>query len=245
MLSGGGVWVGITNLGDKIVRSTRFYLISSGTSGTVNLPALSTVVLDDFGGPKDAMASKMLDGKPTFETVTTALGAVVEVTFDSSGNYTLSGVPSSYPVAIVYRVQQRFEDFDSTSSDVVGESSSAPLWGQIEGSIGSQADLYENFVSLGGKLVLSSRTVNTNANIISSDYYIGCNPVSSITVNLPSIASCEIGQCFAIKDEVGSPGVIITVAGSDGALIDGLPSFQISNREGIEVMSRGSFWAIK
>lgn len=244
MIGGGGVWVGITSLGDKIVRSTRFYIISSGTSGTVNLPELSSVVLDDFGGSRDAMASKMSDGKPTFETVTTALGAVVDASFDSQGNYTLSGVPSSYPVALVYRVQQRFEDFDSTSSDVVGGTTTAALWGQIEGNIQAQTDLYENFVSLGGKLVLSSRTVNANANIVSSDYYIGCNTNSPITVNLPSLASCEMGQCFAIKDEVGDPGVVITVSGN-GANIDGNPNFQLSNRESITVMSRGSFWAIK
>lgn len=245
MFGGGGTWVGLTSLGDKIVRSTRFLLINSGTSGTVTLPFASSVVLDDFGGTTDASISKVSDGKPTFENAVTSLGAVVTTTFDSSGNYVLSGVPSSYPVAILYRVQQRFEDFDSLASDIIGSQSNTTTWGQIAGSVTDQADLYQHFVSFGGKLVLSSRTVTTNAIISSSDYYIGCNTNSSISVTLPPLASCEAGQSFVIKDESGSVGVVITVSAGDGALIDGSSNFQLRNRESIECVSRGSFWAIK
>ena len=110
----------ITNLENKYVRTTRFTSISSGTSGTVTLPPNSTVILDDFGGTTDAVTSQISGGFPTYTSALTSLGAVVATTFNTSGNYVLSGVPSSYPIAIIFRVQQKLKDFDSTSPDIIG-----------------------------------------------------------------------------------------------------------------------------
>lgn len=110
----------VINLEDKYVRTTRFATISSGTTGTITLPPNSTVVLNDFGGTTDAVTSQISGGRPTYTSAVTSLGAVVATTFDTSANYTLSDTPSSYPIAILYRVQQFLKDFDSTSSDIVG-----------------------------------------------------------------------------------------------------------------------------
>jgi len=110
----------INVLENKYVRTTRFEEIGSGTSGTVTLPPNSTVVLDDFGGTVDAVVTTMLGGRPTYESAVDAGGATISTTFDSSGNYVLSGTPSSYPVAIVYRVTQHLVDFDSDSTNIVG-----------------------------------------------------------------------------------------------------------------------------
>jgi hypothetical protein len=38
------------------------------------------------------------------------------------GSWVFTGVPSSYPVAILYRVRQKILDFDSTASDIWGNS---------------------------------------------------------------------------------------------------------------------------
>lgn len=102
------------------VRTSRFVSIGAGTSGTITIPANSTVVLDDFGGTVDAVICKMSGGRPQFTSAVDAGGNVISTTFDSSGNYSFSGTPSAYPVAIVYRVQQTLIDFDSISSDIVG-----------------------------------------------------------------------------------------------------------------------------
>lgn len=110
-----------TALGDKYVRTTRFASIGAGTSGTVTLPANSTVVLDDFGGGVDAVITTISAGRPTFSHAFTAAGDLVTTSFDAGGNYTLSGAPSAYPVALVYRVRQKLSDFDSTSSDIIGD----------------------------------------------------------------------------------------------------------------------------
>jgi hypothetical protein len=108
-------------IGGKNVRTTRFISISSGTTGTVTLPTASTVILDDFGGTVDAVVTTISGGRPTFQAAQTSAGVIVSATFDSSGNYVLSGTPSAYPVALVYRIYQALDDFDSTSSDIIGD----------------------------------------------------------------------------------------------------------------------------
>lgn len=110
----------MNNLNDKEIRTTRFATISSGTIGTITLPPNSTVVLDDFGGTTDAVTSMLDGGRPTYTSALTTLGTVVATTFDAGGNYSLSDTPSLYPIAIIYRVQQRLADFDSTALDIVG-----------------------------------------------------------------------------------------------------------------------------
>lgn len=122
MLGRGGVWASAPAIGgNKYVRSTRFAIINSGTSGSLALPSNSTVVLDDFGGTVDAVVTQVSGGKPTKLPALTAAGAVVATTFDASGNWAFTGTPSAYPVAIVYRVQQLLGNFDSTSSDIWGD----------------------------------------------------------------------------------------------------------------------------
>jgi len=108
------------DVGEKYVRTSRFATISSGTSGTITLPPNSQVVLDDFGGSTDAVLSKIVSGKPNYENVKTVGFTVIATSFDSAGNYSITGTPSSYPIAIIYRVRQQIKDFDSTSSDILG-----------------------------------------------------------------------------------------------------------------------------
>lgn len=110
----------VSVLEDKYVRTTRFTIISEGTSGTITLPASSTAIMDDFGGTVDAVVSAVSNSRPTFQTTFDASGNIIATTFDSSGNFTLNGTPSSYPIAILYRVRSKLKDFDSGSSDIVG-----------------------------------------------------------------------------------------------------------------------------
>ena len=140
MLGQGGTWTGtlsvtainnrVTSLEEKNVRSTRFASIGSGTTGSLTLPGNSTVILDDFGGATDAVITTISGGRPNFSAATTSGGSVIATTFDSSGNYSLSGTPSAYPVAIVYRVRQQFQYFNDADSDVIG----APT---LEGATGA------------------------------------------------------------------------------------------------------------
>lgn len=109
-------------IGDKYVRTTRFAIISSGTSGTITLPPSSEVILDDFGGTVDAVVSETSGGFPTLISAKSSTGAVIATSFDNSGNWSFTGTPATYPVAILYRVRQKILDFDSTASDIWGNS---------------------------------------------------------------------------------------------------------------------------
>jgi hypothetical protein len=109
-------------LGDKYVRTTRFAIINSGTSGSVSLPGNSEVVLDDFGGTVDAVISQVQGSKPLVQSAKTATDQIVATSFDSSGNWVLTGTPVSYPVALIYRVRQKLTDFDSTATNIWGNS---------------------------------------------------------------------------------------------------------------------------
>jgi hypothetical protein len=126
----------LNNLGSTYVRSTRFAIISSGTSGTVTLPTASTVVLDDFGGTVDAVITLTSGGRPVFDHARDSSGNIISTTFDSLGNYVLSGTPVSYPVAIVYRVRQTNLNFVGTDSSIIGDynpDSTKPKSGIISG----------------------------------------------------------------------------------------------------------------
>jgi hypothetical protein len=108
-------------IGDKYVRTTRFAIIGSGTSGTITIPTNSEVVLDDFGGTVDAVVSQVASSLPT--TIPAKTGAaIVATTFNSIGAWSLSGTPDSYPIAIIYRVRQKLLDFDSAASNIWGVS---------------------------------------------------------------------------------------------------------------------------
>jgi len=113
-------------IGDKYVRTTRFAIIGSGTSGTITIPANSEVVLDDFGGTVDAVVSQVASSLPTTIPAKTGL-AIVATTFNGSGAWSLSSTPDSYPIAIIYRVRQKLLDFDSTASNIWGVSNNEQI----------------------------------------------------------------------------------------------------------------------
>lgn len=74
--------------------------ISTG-SGSVAIPAGASIVLNKYSGGVDAIVTK-LDGVPKDEPVLDTNSNIISVTFTSTGGYTLSGDPVSYPVAIIY-----------------------------------------------------------------------------------------------------------------------------------------------
>ena len=102
------------NLEAKYVRVTWFESLASGTSGTITIPTGGTLVLDAFAGGVDCLVSSVADAFPTYETPLTAGGQVVAATLDSSGNWTLSGTPSAYPVALIYQYRVTLSDLDDT-----------------------------------------------------------------------------------------------------------------------------------
>lgn len=159
------------NLENKYVRTTRFVSIGSGTSGTITLPANSTVVLDDFGGTVDAVVSSMSGGRPTNTPSFNGGGTAVATTFNSSGAYSFSSTPASYPVGLVYRVQQKLKDFDSDSLDIIG----GP---EIINSGGGTSTLATNNIFIG-----NASNVATAAALTGDATIAFSSPNAVITVN--------------------------------------------------------------
>jgi hypothetical protein len=126
-----------TTLRAKYVRSTRFEIINSGTSGTVTLPSNSEVILNDFGGTVDAVVAQVSSSKPLLQPALTSTGEVVATSFDASGNWSFTGTPSAYPVAILYRVRQAAEDFDSDASNIWGNTTVEDRSSTVCKSLGS------------------------------------------------------------------------------------------------------------
>ena len=92
----------VTNLENNEYKILYFQTISS-TTGTITKPTGATILLDQFYSGGDALVETLSNGQPTGQSPLTIGGTVVSVTsFDTSGNYVLSGTPSAYPVALVY-----------------------------------------------------------------------------------------------------------------------------------------------
>lgn len=183
---------------DSWIRTTRFASISSGTSGTVTPPSNSTIILDDFGGTTDAVVVTISGGRPTYDAAVEADGTVVATTFDSSGNYALTGTPSAYPVAIVYRVRQQLKHYNGLDSDIVGPP-------QIEGVSVADALIRGNNLSD----VDSVSTSRTNLGLGTGDS--------------PQFTAVNVGDAADTTITRASAGVI-AVEGSNVLLASGLGS---------------------
>ena len=90
----------------------------SATSGTITTPTGATILLDQFFGGIDAYVSTIQNGQPTGIFPTTGGGSQVDVnTFDALGNYTLTGTPSAYPVALIYVLKIQAKDYQNLDID--------------------------------------------------------------------------------------------------------------------------------
>lgn len=93
------------------------------TTGTITIPTGATIVLDQFQGGADAFCSTISGSKATLEFPLNSSGVAVDVaTFDALGNFTLTGTPSSYPVALIYILKIKSKDLTNlVESDIVEE----------------------------------------------------------------------------------------------------------------------------
>ena len=83
-----------------------YHLITEGTTGSVEKPTHGDIIMDQYpaGGDCIVVQTDSTTQKPIEALVYDASGVLVEGTLDINGNYTLSGVPAIYPVALVFQV---------------------------------------------------------------------------------------------------------------------------------------------
>jgi hypothetical protein len=105
----------VVHLEDTYVKSTYFEQIDSGTAGTIAPPVTgATFVMDEWSAGVDAIMSAMDSGKPTLESPKDSGGNIITATFNAAGEYSLSGTPVSYPVALIYVYRCKFKNHDDT-----------------------------------------------------------------------------------------------------------------------------------
>lgn len=118
----------ITNLNNNEYKLAIFQQINAAT-GTVTAPTGATILTNQISGGRDAFVSTIDTGQPTGNFPRTSADIPVDVaSFDSSGNFTLSGTPSAYPVALIYWIKIKAQDLINVTIDNIIEDS---IWYNI------------------------------------------------------------------------------------------------------------------
>lgn len=112
----------ITNLENNESKVLYYEAINS-TTGTVTKPTNTIIFLNDFPQGYDAVVETIVNGEPTGQIAKTSGGTPITVTsFDTSGNYTLSGTPASFPVALLYVLRVKALYYANLTFDNIIES---------------------------------------------------------------------------------------------------------------------------
>ena len=111
----GGLVTDVNTLKNNEYKILYFQTISTAT-GTVTAPTGATILLDQFYSGGDAIVETLVNGQPSGQSPVTAGGAIISVSsFDTSGNYVLSGTPSSFDVALVYLFKIKAIDYPNVN----------------------------------------------------------------------------------------------------------------------------------
>lgn len=154
-------FVGGSNATEKIVAG--YFALANAASGTIAYPKSSTFLPASFQDLEDALVSTVLAGQPTFNAATSSGGSRCVCDLDSSGNYSISPAPSSFPVAICYRVKISISNFNADDPSHIVE--------DVER------------VGLGGGAVDSVNTKIGNISIVAGTGVVIDNSGPSIVIN--------------------------------------------------------------
>lgn len=113
---GGGASGGSTNARITVLENNEYKIVYwqsiSSDTGTITIPTGATILLDQFESGADAFVSTIVNSEPSGIYPKTSLGATVDVTsFNALGTYALNGVPSAYPVALIFLLKIKAKDY--------------------------------------------------------------------------------------------------------------------------------------
>jgi hypothetical protein len=201
-------------LEDNEYKITYWSSISSD-SGAITKPTGSTIILDSFMSGVDALVETIVNGKPSGFSPVTAGGAYVTVSsFDTSGNYTLSGTPSATPVALLYIVTIPGDQYQNLDNDnVITAEPVNPIVQTITNGDTTHAPssdaVYDALALKTNQMQCSGAIANLSA---SQTYYFGINPTLATSTS-------TVGRVFTF----GNTGTInkviiqITLTGTVGS----------------------------
>ena len=111
---------------ENVEIKVAYFASISSTSGTIVPPTGATILLDQIAAGADAYITTISSGEPTGNPVLTSTDTQVVVSsFDSGGNYTLSGTPSSTPIALIYFFTIPLSSYSNLDPDYIIEEN---LW---------------------------------------------------------------------------------------------------------------------
>lgn len=207
----------IDKLKNNEIKITYFEPIVSST-GTITLPGQATILLDQFEGGVDAYVSTISNGKPTGEFPIDGSGNQVDVSyFDALGNYTLTSIPTVFPVALIYIFKIKLIDYQNVDLNYIIEED------EIGGSSGNINYRYET----------------TNTTLLNLDDIIDCN--GTLTITLPLKGSIS-KKTRVITNSSLTTNVTINASGVD--LIYDEPYFILYPGESIDLINGDTNWQI-
>jgi len=90
-----------------------YFQTINSTTGKIQKPINSTILLDQFWEDGNAIIETLDKGKPSGYSPLTSLGKVVSVNnFDTDGNYSLSDIPISLNLCLLYIITIDIKDYD-------------------------------------------------------------------------------------------------------------------------------------
>lgn len=111
----GDVETRLETLEDNYIK-IAYYAEITTTSGIISPPAGAEILLDQWSNGVDAIIFKIVGGKPDFQD-----SGVDVLSFDISGNYTLSAPVPSNPAALVYYFRIKSKDWDNLDIEKIIE----------------------------------------------------------------------------------------------------------------------------
>jgi hypothetical protein len=196
----------LSTLENTYVRSTRYESIAS-TTGTLAIPAGATIVFDDFGGTIDCDVQSISAGRPNGEAAFDTDGNVLASTLDAQGQFVLTGTPAATPIALVYRVRQKFSDYVDTDTNIIGDTSKEfPDWLRV--NVTSAQSPYS--------------PMSVKNTIFAVDLTSG-----SVVINLPEVSEIIEGESCKIYIERTGAGNTLTVNTFSGQTMRGVNSVQM------------------
>lgn len=192
----------ITTLKNNVYKVIYFAQVSSGTSGTITIPSGATIILGELPGNIDVLTSTLSGGFPTDTSPITAGSVVVTATLDASGNYTLSGTPSAYPIALIYVLTIKAIDYNSLTTGNIIE------YYQVTNNLGT-------VISVSGttnRITVTSPTTTPIIDISSS--YVGQSSITTLgTITTGTWTGSIISGRYG-GTGVNNSGNTITISGN-------------------------------
>lgn len=168
----------LQTLENNEIKVAYFTSISS-IAGTIAVPTGATILLDQFAGGVDAYVSTFSGSQPSGNNPITGSSIVVDVSsFDAMGNYSLTGTPNSFPVALIYILEIDAKDWSNLNTDNILEWEQYTYIGTapIEINANNKTISIQDSIANGstkGAASFSANDFNSSSGNISIDYVNG------------------------------------------------------------------------